>query len=175
MNQTLRFYSLHTYKHTYYWLTEQTRRHYLARSRLRDEARNIIHLLTTFTRLRWIDVGLLVLFFLCVCARVHELSAHKHTTVADQDLELGGGGEVDLLALLAFPPFAISSFTQNKVGGGGLPYIRLCTKRAQISRLQIGPWHLVCTLGSTSEVLGQCLSNSSEDFVSNEITSKRTK
>lgn len=114
--------------------------------------------------------------FFCVCACVHELSAHKHTTVADPDLELGGG-EVDLLALLAFPPFVISSFTQNKVGGGGggLPYIRLCTKRAQISRLHIGPWHLVCTSGSTSEVLGQGLSNSSEDFVSNEITSKRTK
>lgn len=28
--------------------------------------------------------------FFCVC--VHELSAHKHTTVADQDLEPGGGG-----------------------------------------------------------------------------------
>ena len=128
MNQTLRFYLLHTYKHTYYRLTEQTRWHYLARSRLRDEARNIIiHLLTTFTRLRWIDVGLLVLFF-CVWACVHELSAHKHTTVADPDLELGGG-KGDLLALLAFPPFVISSFTQNKVsgGGGGLPYIRLCT------------------------------------------------
>lgn len=92
---------------------------------------------------------------------------------------LSWGGEVDLPALLAFPPFVISSFTQNKVGGGGggggLPYIRLCTKRAQISLLHIGPWHLVCTAGSTSEVLGQGLSNSSEDFVSNEITSKRTK
>ena len=41
-------------------------------------------------------------------------------SVADPDLELGGGGgSLDLLALLAFIPSVISSFfTQNKGGLG---------------------------------------------------------
>ena len=60
------------------------------------------------------------------------------TPVADPDLELGGGGGLDLLAMAAIFLTLISSFfTENNGGGGGGrappldPPLILCTKNSR--------------------------------------------
>ena len=61
--------------------------------------------------------------------------------VADPDLELrgGGGGGLDLLALLAFLPSVISSFfTQNKGGGPPRPLPKIRTVNIQFTAFFMG-------------------------------------